>query len=78
MALDLKFNHVSTGEEIRKILRGQTAAGFSETLKKEIKDIVTSGGFVNDDIVHNILKEKIKEPESQTGIIMDGIPRTLG
>jgi adenylate kinase len=74
---DLKYNHISTGDEIRKILKGQAAAGFDKNLIAEIKKIVNAGGLVNDDIVLNILKEKFKEPESKNGVILDGIPRTL-
>lgn len=35
------------------------------------------GGLVNDDIVLNILQEKMKEPESVQGVILDGFPRTV-
>jgi len=38
---------------------------------------VNAGGLVGDEIVINILKEKLKEPESAKGVILDGIPRTL-
>ena len=36
-----------------------------------------SGGVVDDNIVINILKEKLKEPASEKGVILDGVPRTL-
>ncbi|EGR28312.1 hypothetical protein IMG5_178920 [Ichthyophthirius multifiliis] len=74
---DLKLNHISTGDEIRKILKGQAASTFSPALKNEIKSIVESGKLVNDDIVINIIKEKLKEPESTNGVILDGFPRTV-
>jgi adenylate kinase len=45
---DLKFNHVSTGDEIRKILKGTVAAGFDKNLIETIRSIVKSGGLVND------------------------------
>jgi adenylate kinase len=32
---------------------------------------------VNDDIVFSILAEKLKEPASSQGVILDGFPRTL-
>lgn len=73
---DLKLNHISTGDEIRKILKGQAASTFSPALIKEIKDIVEAGKLVNDDIVVNIIKEKLKEKESENGVILDGFPRT--
>lgn len=46
-------------------------------MKAEIKHIVESGKLVNDDIVINIIKEKLKEPESANGVILDGFPRTV-
>jgi adenylate kinase len=38
---------------------------------------VKSGGLVNDEIVINIMKEKMKMPGSEKGVILDGVPRTL-
>mmetsp|Transcript_62225 Transcript_62225/g.86539 ORF Transcript_62225/g.86539 Transcript_62225/m.86539 type:complete len:80 (+) Transcript_62225:58-297(+) len=75
---DLQYNHISTGDEIRKILKGNVPDTFDKGLVEEIKKVVHSGGLVSDDIVINILKEKLKEPESEKGVILDGIPRTLG
>jgi adenylate kinase len=73
---DLKFNHVSTGDEIRKILKGTVGSGFDPTLIEKIRGIVKSGGLVSDDIVAKIIQEKVKEPESAKGVILDGFPRT--
>lgn len=75
---DLSYNHVSTGDEIRKILKGQVASGFDQGLIEKIRGIVKSGGLVSDDIVAQIIKEKVKEPESAKGVILDGFPRTKG
>ena len=75
---DLKFNHISTGDEIRKILKGNAPSGFDKKLIETINTIVKSGGLVSDDIVAQIIKEKVKEPESEIGVILDGFPRTKG
>lgn len=75
---DLQYNHVSTGDEIRKILKGTVASGFDKTLIETIRGIVKSGGLVSDEIVAQIIKEKVKEPESAKGVILDGFPRTKG
>jgi adenylate kinase len=40
---EYKFNHISTGDEIRKILKGQTGEDFDKSLIHSIKDIVNSG-----------------------------------
>lgn len=75
---DLQFNHVSTGDEIRKILKGTISNDFDTKLIDTIRAIVKSGGLVSDDIVVQIIKEKVKEPESAKGVLLDGFPRTRG
>jgi len=48
---DLGYNHVSTGDEIRKILKGTVSSGFDKNLIEKIRGIVKSGGLVSDEIV---------------------------
>jgi adenylate kinase len=62
LSKDLQYNHISTGDEIRKILKGNAPSTFDKTLTQKIKDIVNSGGLVDDNIVVGIIKEKLKEP----------------
>jgi len=50
---------------------------MSPTLVNEVKETVKAGKLVGDDIVFDILQEKLKEPASQKGVILDGFPRTL-
>jgi adenylate kinase len=57
---DLGFNHVSTGDEIRKILKGTISSDFDSNLIETIRSIVKSGGLVSDEIVVQIIKEKVK------------------
>lgn len=57
---DLQFNHVSTGDEIRKILKGTVSSSFDSKLIDTIRSIVKSGGLVSDEIVVKIIKEKVK------------------
>ena len=75
---DLAYNHISTGDEIRKILKGTVGSGFDKNLIENIRGIVKSGGLVSDSIVVDIINEKVKEPESVKGVILDGFPRTQG
>lgn len=53
---DMQFNHISTGDEIRKILKGTVSSQFDPKLMETIRSIVKSGGLVNDDIVVQIIK----------------------
>lgn len=53
---DLSFNHISTGDEIRKILKGTVSSDFDSKLIDTIRAIVKSGGLVSDEIVVQIIK----------------------
>lgn len=75
---DLGYNHISTGDSIRKILKGTVGSGFDKNLVESIREIVKSGGLVSDSIVVDIINEAVKEPESVKGVILDGFPRTQG
>ena len=77
LSKDLQLNKISTGDEIRKIIKGGQTGSMDPKLVQEVKQIVNSGGLVSDDIVLNILAEKLKEPASEKGVILDGFPRTL-
>lgn len=62
---------ISTGD----ILRAATTAGTP--LGKQVKDIMDSGRLVSDDIMIQLVKERILEPDCQNGFLLDGFPRTI-
>lgn len=76
LARDFSYNQIATGDEIRKIIKNQDTGSMDPKLVKEIREIVKAGKLVSDDIVINIIKEKLKEPQSKNGVIFDGFPRT--
>jgi len=76
IAKDFNLNHLSSGDEIRKIIKGETPANFDKSLIKNVKQLVNKGALVSDDIVFSIITEKLKEPASKNGVILDGFPRT--
>lgn len=53
---DLGLNHISTGDEIRNILKGPASKGFGPKLIDTVTSIVKSGGLVSDDIVLKIIE----------------------
>ena len=63
------FEKISTGDLIRKEIAQKTDLGIS------IQKIVESGSFPSDDVVMNIVENKIKLDKAHK--IFDGIPRTL-
>ncbi len=61
--------HVSTGDMLRSAVARGTDAG------KKAKAIMESGGLVPDDVVLEMVKERL-ESDAAEGFILDGYPRT--
>jgi adenylate kinase len=62
---------LSTGD----MLRAAVAAGTETGLKA--KAVMEAGDLVSDEIVNQIVSDRISEPDCARGFILDGYPRTL-
>jgi len=62
---------ISTGD----MLRAAVSAGTEFGLKA--KKIMDAGELVSDDIILNLVKERIKEEDCKGGYLFDGFPRTI-
>lgn len=62
---------ISTGQIIRETIAAKTALG------NKMKDFIDRGELVPDDIVVEIVKERIKNDDCKNGFILDGFPRTV-
>jgi adenylate kinase len=63
--------HISTGDLLRKNIQKETEIG------KKAKEHMQNGELVPDEIVVEMLKEKIFSKECKEGFILDGFPRTI-
>lgn len=68
-----KFNipQISTGDMLRAAVRAGTPLGL------QAKEIMAQGGLVSDDLIINLVKERIKEDDAKNGFLFDGFPRTI-
>jgi adenylate kinase len=63
--------HISTGE----MLRAAIAAGSE--LGQKVKGIVESGALVSDELIVEVIRERLSQPDAQNGFVLDGFPRTI-
>jgi adenylate kinase len=63
--------HISTGE----MLRAAIAAGSE--LGQKVKGIVESGALVPDELIVEVIRERLSQPDAQNGFVLDGFPRTI-
>jgi adenylate kinase len=63
--------HLSTGQ----MLRAAAAAGTPIGLR--VKSIIDRGELVPDEIVEEIIADRIDQPDAKAGFVLDGFPRTV-
>jgi adenylate kinase len=67
----LKIPHISTGDLLRENIKNETEIGL------QAKEYMNQGLLVPDEIVIEILKQRIEKDDCKDGFILDGFPRTV-
>ena len=62
---------ISTGDMLRSAIKSGSELG------KKAKQVMDAGQLVSDDIIIELVKERIAEPDCQNGFLLDGFPRTI-
>jgi adenylate kinase len=63
---------VSTGDLLREAVARQTPLGA------KIKSYLDSGRLGPDDLIVQLIKERVSKPDCAKGYLLDGFPRTMG
>lgn len=68
-----KYNipHISTGDILRVAVNTGTELGL------KVKAILDAGNLVSDDIMINLIKERLSQSDCENGFLLDGYPRTI-
>ena len=68
-----KYNipQISTGDMLRAAVKAGTPLGL------ELKKVMDSGALVSDELIINLVKERIAQPDCAQGFLFDGFPRTI-
>jgi adenylate kinase len=62
---------ISTGDMLRAAVKSGTPLGIAA------KKVMDSGALVSDDIIIDLVLERLKEPDCANGYLFDGFPRTI-
>ena len=67
----LRIPHISTGDMLRDRIRRGAELGTA------VVATMQSGALVSDDVVNQMVEERLSLPDASKGFVLDGYPRTL-
>jgi adenylate kinase len=62
--------HISTGDTLRAAVKAGTPLG------RQVAHTLASGGLVGDELITDLVRERLSAPDTAQGCILDGFPRT--
>jgi adenylate kinase len=71
LAEHLHIPHISTGEILRQAMKEQTPLGI------KAQGYVDSGELVPDQLVQDLVEERLSQSDAESGWILDGFPRKV-
>ena len=71
LAAEYGLAHVATGDMLRTAMANGTPLG------QRVKPIYDAGDLVPDDLMIELIRERLAQPDTEAGFILDGFPRTM-
>lgn len=62
---------ISTGDMLRAAVKAGSELGL------KVKEVMETGGLVSDELIINLVKERITQADCVNGFLFDGFPRTI-
>lgn len=66
-----RIPQISTGDMLREAVKAGSELG------RRVKKVMDSGALVTDDIIIDLVKERIQQKDCENGFLFDGFPRTI-
>jgi len=63
-------SHIATGDMLRTAIEADTPLG------RQLKPILDSGRLVSDELMIQLIRNRLEEPDAAEGFVLDGFPRT--
>ena len=63
--------HLSTGDILRSEVKAATELG------RQIESKMSAGELIDDDIISSVIANRLAQPDTMNGFILDGYPRTI-
>ncbi|HEX6490933.1 MAG TPA: adenylate kinase [Gaiellaceae bacterium] len=70
ISAEYEIPHIATGDMLRQAIAAGTPLGV------EVKPILESGGLVPDELMIELIRERLDEDDARDGFSLDGFPRT--
>ena len=71
IASEQNIPHISTGDMLREAIKNGTELGL------KAKAVMDSGNLVSDELIIELVKERISQEDCKNGFLFDGFPRTI-
>jgi adenylate kinase len=71
IAAEYGIPHVATGDMLREAMAADTEVG------RRVKPVYDAGGLVPDDLMIELIRERLRADDAQNGFVLDGFPRTM-
>ena len=71
IASEQNIPHISTGDMLREAIQNGTELGL------QAKAVMDSGKLVSDELIIELVKERISQEDCKNGFLFDGFPRTI-
>ena len=71
IASEKNIPHISTGDMLREAIKNGTELGL------QAKAVMDAGNLVSDELIIELVKERISKDDCKNGFLFDGFPRTI-